>query len=73
MWNRFYSISRFGEYTQPILTPDGWYIFYLVNKSEQVLLNDKDREDAIKNVRKIIEARKLIDKQKDFYTEFFKE
>ena len=64
---------KIGEYTQPILTPDGWYIFYLVNKSEQVLLNDSDREDAIKNVKKIIEARKLIDMQKDFYTEFFKD
>lgn len=63
---------KIGEYTQPILTPDGWYIFYLVNKSEQVLLNDSDKEEALKNVKKIIEARKLIERQKDFYTEFFR-
>ena len=31
------------------------------------------REDAIKNVSKTIEARKLIERQKEFYTEFFKD
>ncbi len=64
---------KIGEYTQPILTPDGWYIFYLVNKSEELLSNSNAREDAIKNVRKTIEARKLIEKQKEFYADFFKD
>jgi parvulin-like peptidyl-prolyl isomerase len=62
-----------NEYTQPILTPDGWYIFYLVNKSEEILAGSNDREDAIKTVRKTLEARKLIEKQKIFYAEFFKD
>lgn len=62
-----------GEYSQPIITLDGWYIFHLVNKSEELLSNSNAREDAIKNVRKTIEARKLIEKQKEFYAYFFKD
>ena len=38
------------EYSQPIITPDGWYIFHLVNKSEELLSNSNAREDAIKNL-----------------------
>lgn len=62
---------KLNEFTTPILTQDGWYIFYLVNKSEQVLSGANAREDAEKNVRKIIEARRLIEYQKDFFVQFF--
>jgi parvulin-like peptidyl-prolyl isomerase len=64
---------KIGEYTRPVLTPDGWYIFYLVNKSEEVLSSVGAKEDALKNVRKTIEARRTIEKQKEFYTQFFKD
>lgn len=60
-----------GEFSQPVLTPDGWYIFFLVNKSEELLSNSNAREDAIKNARKTIEARRLIEKQNEFYAVFF--
>lgn len=61
-----------GQYTQPILTPDGWYIFYLVNKSSEFLENSNQRDDVEKNVKKTLEARKLIEQQKIFYSNFFK-
>jgi parvulin-like peptidyl-prolyl isomerase len=64
---------KINEFTQPILTPDGWYIFFLINKSEEFLSGSNAREDAIKNVRKTLEARKLIEQQKMFYAEFFKD
>jgi parvulin-like peptidyl-prolyl isomerase len=63
---------KIGENTKSILTPDGWYIFKLVNRSAELLMNEKDKEDAVKNVKKIIEARKLIDKQQEFYAKFFR-
>jgi len=64
---------KIGENTQPILTPDGWYIFKLVNRSDELLVSENSKEDAMKNVKKTIEARKLIDKQKEFYAEFFRD
>ena len=64
---------KINDFTRPVLTPDGWYIFYLVNKSEEILAGSNDREDAIKTVRKTLEARKLIEQQKIFYAEFFRD
>ena len=64
---------KVGENTKPMLTPDGWYIFKLTNRSEQMLMSEKGRKDDLKNVRKIIEARKLIDKQNEYYEKFFKD
>lgn len=61
-----------GEYTKPLLTPDGYYIFKLVNKSNQTFPTNQSEQDARKNVSKIIEARKLIERQKEFYTDFFR-
>jgi parvulin-like peptidyl-prolyl isomerase len=61
-----------GQFTSPIITPDGWYIFKLENKSESLLLSETDKDDIEKTVRDIIEARKLIDRQKQFYAEFFR-
>lgn len=62
---------KVGEYTQPILTPEGWYIFKLVNRSEQLMDGNTSTEDAMKNVKKTLEARKLISNQKEFYADFF--
>lgn len=64
---------QLNQYTTPVLTPDGWYIFNLINKSQEVLSGANAREDAEKNVRKIIEARRLIECQKDFFVNFFKD
>lgn len=58
-----------GKYTSPILTPDGWYIFKLTNKREQILLT----EDSKKIVEKIIRARKEKQLYWKFYREFFKD
>lgn len=65
-----YSLN-IGENTKPILTPDGWYIFKLVNKSSELMSGENDRLDNLKKVKKIVEARRLIEKQKEFYEEFF--
>ncbi len=62
-----------GEFTKPILTPDGWYIFKLVNKSQNLFLTNEDKENAKKTTIRIVENRKLIKRQKEFYAEFFRD
>lgn len=64
---------KVGEYTKPILTPDGWYIFKLANRSEQMLISQNEKEDELKNIKKTIEARRLIVRQSEFYADFFKD
>lgn len=64
---------KIGEHTKPVLTPDGWYIFKLVNKSEQMLVSQNEKEDELKNIKKTIEARRLIVRQSEFYSDFFKD
>ncbi len=61
---------KMGEYTAPVLTSDGWYIFRLVNKSENIFLTETDKDDAMKTLIRIIEGRKLRKRQAEFYAEF---
>lgn len=64
---------KIGEFTSPFLTSDGWYIFRLVNRSQNLFLSETDKEDAKKSLVKIVEGRKLIERQLEFYSEFFKD
>lgn len=64
---------KVGEYTKPFLTPDGWYIFKLVNKSSNFFLTEEDKENAKKTIVRIVENRKLINRQKEFYAEYFRD
>lgn len=62
---------KVGQFTKPILTSDGWYIFKLVNKSQNFFLTNEDKENANKTTARIVENRKLIKRQKEFYYEYF--
>jgi parvulin-like peptidyl-prolyl isomerase len=64
---------RVGNYTSPLFTPDGWYIFRVVNRSESLLITEQDRNDALNRVKKTIEARRLDQYFDEFYMEFFKD
>ncbi|MBZ0198756.1 MAG: peptidylprolyl isomerase, partial [Ignavibacteriaceae bacterium] len=66
-----YNLS-IGQYTSPIFTPDGWYIFILRNTIQTLMLDDKDKEAVNKKAKKIIEARKTKELYYEFYSEFFK-
>lgn len=58
---------KLNQFTVPIITPDGWYIFKLVNKQEQAgIFFDPDHE-SYKNTERIIRLRK----EKVLYTQFF--
>lgn len=62
-----------GEFTTPILTPDGWYIFKLENKIHSVLNTLEEKEEAKANVEKIIKARKSRILYRKFFLDFFKD
>ena len=61
-----------GEYTTPILTPDGWYIFKVVNRIEKVIKTAEEMNEQHSAVEKIIKARKSRKLYHKFYSEFFK-
>lgn len=60
-----------GEFTAPVLTPEGWYIFMLKNKTGQMLSSNKEIEDSRNTVSKIIKARKEKEIYREFYLNFF--
>lgn len=59
------------EFTSPLLTIDGWYIFYLADKKEQLFTSAKEKEDALAAVKKIIRKRKELELYNRFYEKFF--
>jgi len=66
-----YALSL-GEYTSPLLTPDGWYIFILKNKTERLFSTAVDIEESENTAGKIIKARKEKEIFKEFYSNFFR-
>jgi parvulin-like peptidyl-prolyl isomerase len=62
---------KVGEFTAPILTPDGWYIFRLTNKIESLLSSAEDLQKSNLEAEKIIKARKSQKLHLEFFAEFF--
>lgn len=60
-----------NEFTSPIFTPDGWYIFKIANRSSQLLSSGGDVKTTYSNAKKIIQARKEIKLFQEFYVKFF--
>jgi parvulin-like peptidyl-prolyl isomerase len=61
-----------GEFTSPLITADGWYIFNLVDKNSQVMASKKEEENTINAVKKIIAKSKENELYRNFYINFFK-
>jgi len=64
---------KISQYTSPMFTPDGWYIFKLSNKKQTVLSTISERDNARKAIQKIIEARKAAKLFDKYYYNFFKD
>lgn len=62
---------KLGDYTAPIYSPEGWYIFRLKNKSVQALSSSE--EDLASNVKKTLEGRRELKIYREFYDKFFKD
>ncbi len=62
---------KVGQFTEPAYAEEGWYIFKLVNRTQQVFAGS--REDAIKTVKETIEARKEEVLYKKYFDKFFKD
>lgn len=62
---------RIGKFTEPILTPDGWYIFKLTNRITSIFNGGESENDLRKKAEKIIRARKSKDLYLKYYQEFF--
>ncbi len=62
---------KVGEFTAPILTPDGWYIFRLTNKIESMLNTTEDLQKSNLEAEKIIKARKSQKLHLKFFADFF--
>jgi len=56
-----------GEYTYPIQTPDGWYIFRLTNRAESLLLEPNQEDESYRKAKQIVQARK----ENVLYYQFF--
>jgi len=64
---------KLGEFTAPIYTPDGWYIFRLTNRLQKVIVATSEESEEYQTVSKIISARKEKEVYADFYYNFFKD
>ncbi len=64
---------KIRNYTSPLLTPDGWYIFKLTNIINQIFKSQSDKDDASGAVQKVIKARKEKKLFQQFYINFFRD
>ena len=60
---------KVGQFTEPVYSEEGWYIFKLVNRVRQAVTGS--RADAIKTVKETIEARKEEVLYKNYFDKFF--
>lgn len=61
-----------SKFTSPLLTADGWYIFYLTEKKSKVIESKKEEENTLNSVKKIITKSKEDELFRNFYINFFK-
>lgn len=60
-----------GEFTKPSVAEDGWYIFSVYEKKEQIFATKEDEQNANKAVNKILNNRMGERIQNKFYRNFF--
>ena len=60
---------KMGQFSSPIFTPDGWYIFELKNKIVQAISGTQD--EVTKAVKETMEARRELKLYREYYHKFF--
>lgn len=62
-----------GEYTSPIKSPEGWYIFKLERVEPVSITNDREARNLEKEIRKTLESRKRGEIYSKYFNSFFKD
>ncbi|MBU1095602.1 MAG: peptidyl-prolyl cis-trans isomerase [Bacteroidetes bacterium] len=62
-----------GQYTSPIKSPNGWYIFFVDSLKQNVYKTQSEINTRDMNVRKTVESRAVNKAYMEFYNSFFKE
>lgn len=61
-----------NNYTQPIYTPAGWYIFHIVNLKQEMTIHPGDPTDRTTQLaKKVLKTRKENERYKQFFYKFF--
>lgn len=62
---------KIGEFSSPIYSPEGWYIFFLKNKITGIIGGTQD--ETVKAVMNTIKARRELKYFREYYQKFFKD
>ena len=65
-----YSLS-IGEFSSPLQSQDGWYIFKLISVVPEIIENDKQVRNMEKNIRRVVEGREEENVFQSYYRAFF--
>lgn len=60
-----------GEFTSPIETPLGWYIFRLTDRKQEIFNTPTEDDPAFRQAKEIVERRKTDIVYEEFYKNFF--
>ena len=64
---------KIGEFTTPIKSPEGWYIFKLESVAQNIIENEKQAKALEQNVKKVVEARAVDEVFLNYYQNFFRD
>ena len=62
---------KVGEFSSPLKSPDGWYIFKLLSVEPEIIENDKHVKNMEKRVRQIVNSREEENVYQNYYKSFF--
>ncbi len=60
-----------GEFSSPLKSPDGWYIFKLISVEPEKIENDKQVKNMEKKIRSIVQKREEENEFQKYYRSFF--
>ncbi len=60
-----------GEFSSPLKSEDGWYIFKLISVEQEIIEDDKQIRNMEKNIRRVVEGREENNVFQDYYRSFF--
>lgn len=63
---------KIGEFSKPIETDNGWLIFRLVSKEDNLPIDNNDYQARQQKLKTIVESRAISRRYKEFHNEIFK-